>query len=387
MRILFLCSCLEPGRDGVGDYVRLLAHAAARQGHACGIAALNDPRVEAPGEAPDGDVATLRLPSSLEWAEREKMACRFRDKFHPDWISLQLVPYAFQKRGILFGLDGALGPVTEGVPLHLMFHELWLGAGRPSPLRFYLTGFIQRLALARLIAGLRPKLVTASNPVHVAMLRELGTEALMLPLFGNVPITSGDFSRVAGLWAKAGITPENRREWWVGLFFGSLHPEWKSEPFLSRLETAALAAGKKICLVLAGRAGASGEMTWSRMEHDYDSRVTMIRAGEQPVEIISALLQNADFGIAASPWQLIGKSGTVAAMLDHGLPVLVTREDFQPFQRTAAPPSTDPLVHRCDERLEAKLIAGLPKRAPRAQVDGIAAQLCARLAAFTPGST
>jgi hypothetical protein len=52
-----------------------------------------------------------------------------------------------------------------------MFHELWLGAGRPSPLRFHVTGFFQRIAIRRLLAELKPELVTASNPVHVEMLR------------------------------------------------------------------------------------------------------------------------------------------------------------------------------------------------------------------------
>jgi hypothetical protein len=123
------------------------------------------------------------------------------------------------------------------------------------------------------------------------------------------------------------------------------------------------------------------------MEEAYGARCALLDVGEQPVGMLSALLQNADFGIAASPWQLIGKSGTVAAMLDHGLPVVVTRDDFQPFRQTAEPPSSDPLVHRCDDRLEARLLAGLPKRPPRPRVDRIADQLCARFASLSSSAS
>jgi hypothetical protein len=47
--------------------------------------------------------------------------------------------------------------------------------------------------------------------------------------------------------------------------------------------------------------------------------------GELPTVLISSYLQSADFGIATSPLSLIQKSGSVAAMLEHGLPVVVSR--------------------------------------------------------------
>ena len=42
MKIIFLCGSLEPGRDGVGDYVLLLSGELVRQGHQASIIALND---------------------------------------------------------------------------------------------------------------------------------------------------------------------------------------------------------------------------------------------------------------------------------------------------------------------------------------------------------
>ncbi len=370
MRILFFNSSLEAGRDGVGDYTRLLAAACARRGHVCAIAALNDPFVAEPSERDD----TLRLPASLDGRRRIELVRAFRERFRPDWISFHLVPFAFQKRGMLLGLIPALRALTRDVPLHLMFHELWLGAGRPSSWRFRVAGRLQSFGIRRLIAALRPRLVTTSNPVYAAMLRSLGGEARVLPLFGNVPVEAAP-APLEKLLPGSGITEENRAGWQIGLFFGSLPEQWKPEPFLGVLRNVSRRNGRKTCLVLAGRAGEAGETIWRGLERDYGKEILFLRPGEQPPAVISSLLQRADFGVAASPWQLIGKSGTVAAMLDHGLPTIVTRDDFQPFYGQGQPPSDDSLLYRCDENLEAELVTGLPRRPPRARADEIAAQL------------
>jgi glycosyltransferase involved in cell wall biosynthesis len=392
MRILFLCSSLEPGRDGVGDYVRRLAAACLRLGHECAILALNDSFVAEPLHAclktESGAFKTARIPTTLPWSERTKIAAAFRDRFSPDWISFQLVPYAFNKRGVLLRRIRDFRAITGDCPVHLMPHELWIGAGKPSPLRVRFTGWLQRAGLARLLRAIRPRLITTSNPVYAAMVRKLGVQVLVLPLFGNVPVLiSPDPAFMKSSQAQVGITPENRSDSWVALFFGSLHPEWQPEPFMGLLLRTAKRAGKKVCLVLVGRAGAAGEVTWKKMQTDYGAQIAFVELGEQPAHLVSRLMQMADFGIAASPWQLIGKSGTVAAMLDHGLPVIVTRDDFQPAIPAAEPPSTDPLLHLCDEFLEAKLAAGLVKRRPCERTNEIAFQLCTRLESDVPAAS
>jgi glycosyltransferase involved in cell wall biosynthesis len=380
MRILFVSSCQEPGHDGVGDYIRLLAEACARLGHDCALLALQDPFVSQPGEISSrqgrGEVRCLRIPAAFAWGPRLEIAGQFRDHFRPDWISFHLVPYSFQKRGLLQGLSQNFRELVRDYSLHLMFHELWLGAGRPSPLRFYVTGFLQRRGIGTLLSRIRPRRITTSNPVYAAMLRRFRIEAEVLPLFGNIPISeTGLDLALHQFLGELEITDAVRPRWWIGVFFGSLHAEWKPEPFLSLLIRAAQRGEKRVCLILIGRPGSEGKAIWEKLQAEYGPQILFLNRGEQSTESISTLLQLADFGIAASPWQLIGKSGTVAAMLDHGLPVIVTRDDFQPFVRGDGPPSSDPLVHRCDDALEAKLVAGLAKRSARAGVNDVAAQL------------
>ena len=371
MRLLFLCSSLEPGRDGVGDYTRRLAQECEKLGHACALIALNDGHVAeiAEGSEP-GEIATLRLPPKADIAR----AVDFRKRFAPDWISLQLVAYGLHPKGVLFGVIPRLQAVVGGVPLHLMMHEVWLGNDAVPRLRHRVAGWLQKSSLQRLLSTLRPRLIATTNPVYAALLKTIGVEADILPLFGNIPIAGA--SLPDNIAARLQPSPD-----WVGLFFGGLYREWQPEPFLGRLERAARTAGRSVGLVQLGNAGGEGGVIWSELERDYAATFNFIWLGPQPAPVVSAVMQKANFGIAASPWSVIGKSGAAAVMLEHGLPVIVTRDDFKPRVTTNLPPTTDPLVHRDGDALEQELVAGLPKRAPREQAPEIAAAWTKQLAA------
>jgi hypothetical protein len=376
MRLLFLCACLEPGRDGVGDYMRRLAQECAALGHTCGLIALNDPGIAAPVESVEetGGIFILRLPPHSDFAA----AIAFREKFAPDWISLQLVAYGLHSKGLLFAAIPRLRALIGGVPLHLMLHELWLGNDAAPSFKHRLVGALQKASLRRLVETLQPALVATTNPVYAALLATIGVKAAITPLFSTVPVLPGeplpeDIARR--------LRPGSNR---IGLFFGALYHEWKPEPFFGRLERAARTAGRSVALVQLGRAGAAGDAVWSQLERDYAAPFTFVRLGPQPGPVVSAVMQACDFGIAASPWNLFGKSGSAATMLDHGLPVVVTRDDFQPRVSTPLPPTTDPLVFRDGVELEPKLAVGLPKRAPRSRAPEAAAEWLQQLATKAP---
>ena len=108
MKILFVCSSLEPQQDGVGDYTRKLAQALICKGNKVKIIALNDRRIDGGawlGKQTDNniEIEVLRLPELLAWHVRLYMAKKFTGDFNPDWISLQFVPFGYQIKGLPFG--------------------------------------------------------------------------------------------------------------------------------------------------------------------------------------------------------------------------------------------------------------------------------------------
>jgi len=270
MKVAFLCSSLEPGCDGVGDYVRGLAAELAGLGHEVGAVALNDRFVEAvvEGEQMAGTKAmrVLRLPANQTWKTRLPVAGTFLDGFQPDWVSLQLVAYGYHPKGLIFGFAGWLRRLVENRKLHLMAHELWIGEAVGSPLKPRLVGALQCHLIRRLVRTLAPAVIHTSNPAYVAMLRRSGIHAQILPLFGNIEVQADRRpDETARMFQQHGIDlsiPE-RNAFWVGAIFGAIHPEWKSGPFFDELAIAAEREGKTVVIAGIGRFGAAGDRVWA----------------------------------------------------------------------------------------------------------------------------
>lgn len=393
MQILFLCSSLEPMRDGVGDYALALAEECCRQGHSCSMIALHDRHIQKASEvehvSDHFSIPSLRLPSLMPWPERISKARAFRSRFQPDWISLQFVPYGFSDKGIVKGLSRHLLALLGGDSLlHIMFHELWIGEAKGAPFKHRVIGAIQRRFICSMIKELKPDLIHTHTPVYQNMLRLEGYKASILPLFGSIAIVEP--GGLEWMWQEAAaagchVNAQNRGAFWLGGFFGTLYSQWKPEPFFSILRNAAKIADKKVCLVAMGRLR-DGEDHWNSFARKYAGDFCFLKLGVQSSERVSEFLQSLDFGIAVSPWGLLGKSSTAAAMIDHGLPVIVTRDDFFPtYPFTADESSADSLFYRCDDQLPIKLAAGLPRREPCSRIKEIAAMFTGSLGAVAPG--
>jgi glycosyltransferase involved in cell wall biosynthesis len=306
VKILFIVGSLEPWRDGVGDYTRMLADECRRLGHETFLMSLNDSWID---KSSRGD-RSLRLPSTMSWASRIKTGRTFVTESRPDLVSLQYVPYSFHPAGLSFALPKIAQAIIGKVPAHLMLHELWIGSQAGAPFKAKVFGFCQRKIIESLIKGLACRIVHTSNAVYAQLLSRHGIDAKVLPLFGSVPVLP-----------NAVVSPRNDNALRLGLF-GSVHPEWEPDDLFAGLQS----LGKSIQVYHIGRIG-PGESLWNEIVERYKAEIQFQRFGEQSPENISRFFLSLDFGVATTPFSLIGKSSTVAAMLDHGLPVIVTRND------------------------------------------------------------
>jgi hypothetical protein len=384
MRICFLTSCLEPGRDGVGDYTRDLAASCTAQGWNARLLALNDPHVAAPlgGTQSARGIAlqTLRLPAAMPWHEKISAARDFVRQQPADWVSLQFVCYGFHPKGLVIGLERHLMPLIGNRPLHVMLHEVWVGANRGAGLRHQLVGSIQRWAVRSLIATLKPAVVHTSNTAYVHILGKAGIHARILPLCGSIPLSAHvDKDWLEHTLVELGVTAPGAgptAHWRFG-FFGTLPDLWPPEPLFSYMAVAAERSARRITVLSIGRLG-PGEALWRDMQSRYGERFLFARLGERSREEVSMFLQSIDFGLATTPWQLIGKSASTAAMLDHGLPVIVARDDVDLGSDGTG--SHDPLLRRIDGDLPKWLIQ-TRRQPPRDRLAAVSTQFIADLGA------
>jgi hypothetical protein len=319
--------------DGVGDYTRRLALELVHLGHECAMVAIADPHVTKPTAADFGDATaplpSLRLPGRASWPERLRGAMEFRQNFAPDWVSWQIVLYGFDPRGLSFGLGRRLREVSARCRNHVMFHEIWIGAAEGASLKHRLVGRAQRQIIKDLLAKLKPLVVHTHTPLYRFLLEKLGHAVRILPLFGNIPLASGfraDWLKQK--WPDGGpqASPSNRAKTWIFVLFGSIHPEWDGDDFRLKATEAAARAGKKCLFISIGRPGGPGERMLRSLRQHEGNPWRVLSLGQQPEEDISQCLLTADFGVSAVPPENIFKSGTAAAMIEHGLPILVLRK-------------------------------------------------------------
>jgi len=368
LRIAFLNGGFGPGKDGVGDYTAALAARCVDLGHECILVGLNDRHVEACEESErpceGGAVRVLRLPATLSWSERVRQAMAFCSGFQPEWISLQFVAYGYQDKGIIAGLLPRLRALVGSRRLQVMIHELWSGGGPDSTFKQRVVGWVQRFLVLRLLKELRPEVLQTTLPIHVDLLREAGIHCDLLPLFGSIPRETLDPEGAMALQLRG---PEGVAAPLLGGFFGAFYPEWTPHPLFGILQNVAVQLGRPLRLVTAGRLSRYSEALWERLGREFPG-IQFIKLGEQPTGALSQYFQLLDFAIPAAPWHLLGKSSAAAAMIDHGLPLIVSPDPNFGFRGELAIAGDQSLIHRCDGELEVKLLAGLPKAAPRSSL-------------------
>jgi glycosyltransferase involved in cell wall biosynthesis len=317
MKILFLCGSLEPGHDGVGDYTRILAAEMIRTGHDARAISLNDAYLDEELEClqfyGDIQVPVLRLP--IRWPARRRFrdAKKWIDEFDPDWISLQFVIFSFHSKGLPIRLSYFLAGLGKKRHWHIMFHELWVGMPVGASLKHILWGWLQKKIILSIILKLKPEIIDTQSWLYYAQLTKLGFHVNYLPLFSNIPVAENFVDSEEEKNIKGG------RKNISMVVFGTIHPSTLIEQLLEEVITYKKKNNTGITLTIIGRCGPE-QAHWVSAWKSAGLEVQVL--GEQSATTISHVLSRASVGIATCAIAMIDKSGTVAAMLRHGLPVL-----------------------------------------------------------------
>jgi hypothetical protein len=313
MKIIFLCGSLEPGKDGVGDYTRRLAMQLIREGHSCAIVSIMDKAGEVPEQQNRRyNIPVLRLPHSNGYNLNSIEAKSWIDTFDPDWISLQYVPFSFHPKGLPFGFSTAVKQLTSGRKVHVMFHELWVGMNTEASNKHRLWGFLQRRLIKNLVQKLQPNVIHTHTTLYQQQLLKLGISVSILPLFGNIPV-------VHSFSTKESFDSITSQKLFSIVLFGSIHYGAPIEAFATSVSKFAYSNNLDVEILFIGHCGEALQQ-WIAICEANDLTIKVL--GEQPAAKISEVLGMADLGVTTTPLLLAEKSGTVAAMQEHGLPVL-----------------------------------------------------------------
>ena len=316
-KILFICGTFELSKSGVADYINCLALDLTKRGFQCACIALHDSFSSATHTAAYlqwqlHDLPVKRFSSRLPWSVRRDFLKAEILALNPDWISFHYVPYAYNLKGLPLGLLRCLDAVKSQAQWQIMVHEIWVDPS--TGLRNRLLSTLQQWIARRLFAILRSHVIHVTNHGYQSMLAGRGIESRILPLFSSIPL-SPSVSPAASLGVQ-----------WSFVLFGSINRDWSPEPLLQQIEIARIHNQIESCrFISVGNIGDHGAVLWDSLATSKYPAFTFSRLGELSANLVSEQLQRSDFGIAVIPSLLLGKSSSVAAMVSHGLPVIISR--------------------------------------------------------------
>ena len=321
LNVVFICGSLEPGKDGVGDYTRRLACEIIRQGNLASIIALNDTYCKTKKKenqiSDNINVSTLRLSSTTSIDKRIFQAKCWVNERNVDWLSLQYVPYSFSAKGIPLNLATQLRKIVLYQKWHIMFHELAVGIENEASIKHRLIGKAQLYIIKSLRKKLKPQVVHTQTQLYLKLLNDLNFKVTLLPLFSNIPIKNSKPN-------DKGIKPKLRNEI-VFVLFGGIHSNVPFENFAIEAVSFSRTNNITISLLTIGRNG-NELKRWLDCAKNHELQI--INMGEQSHSTISKIMSSSTIGITTTPLPLVEKSGSVAAMLAHKLPIICVSRDW-----------------------------------------------------------
>jgi hypothetical protein len=328
MKIVFLCGCLEPGKDGVGDYTRLFAKELIKKGHLVSVIALNDKYIKTllKEEQCFGNVdfPYLRLPSNLKSKKKFRYVKEWINSFDPEWLSLQFVPYAFNSKGLNYNLGTNLKNAGKLRRWHIMFHEIWQGESKVDPLKNVVLGVFQKYIILKMVKKIRPLCYGTSNNFYERVLAKNAISTTLLPVFNNLPI--GNISGKALFNKLPQDILNNRGQYIIASFFGAIHFDEDLLDGFKKLQELVKNSQKKLVLTHLGKSEQVAKL-WSYVnlsDNDY-----VYEFGQQSGQEIADYLCQIDVGLSTNPKILFEKSGSIAAMLNNKLPVILLGKGFE----------------------------------------------------------
>lgn len=320
MKILFICGSAEPGKDGVGDYTRRLTGELINNKNEVQILSLCDNHasryISEQQIVENTTVLVNRIPVATSNDERFILVQEVLNKFQPEWISLQFVPYSFNPKGLPFWLPSFLKKLKGSQKWQIMIHELWIGMDVNTSIKHKIIGLFQQKIIAQLLKKIKPKVINTQTDLYQTKIAALGYRAEILPLCSNI-IKNKD-------WNEKGATEKSELRFCI---FGNIHHGAPVLNFITDLKDILSASEETVLkFIFIGNCGTAIE-EWKEV----------LAANQIKFEItgfvtdteISTHLSSCKYGISTTPYILSQKSGTLVAILEHQLPVLIVSRNWK----------------------------------------------------------
>jgi len=280
LKICFISGPYKPGKCGVSDYITLLSAKLKNHGHEAQHIAINDGSTLS-------NIAGNLPPADL--------------------YSIQFAPFSFSPTGLSQKRLLDLAKSLRNKNTYINFHEIWIGAYPKAKWKEKTIGWLQKREIVKFINISNPVTITCSNSAAIDRMKQSGIDCKYLYLFGNIPYSKTEQSKASTVLSVA--------------FFGTLYEKFPYGLLAEKLDELSKSLNIPIHIKILGRQRENGGLKEiNKIGKELSFVISQL--GEHPSKAISKEFQNCDLGVSTTPYDIIGKSGVTAAMLEHGLPIL-----------------------------------------------------------------
>jgi hypothetical protein len=252
-------------------------------------------------------------------------------EFSPDLVLFQFSRPVFRTGRRLYPYLHKICAALRPYPVLLMVHETWTNVEQPSGPRKWLLSLFRRTEILMSWRHLGVVRAYASNPNHLAQLHRAGLSPQPLPIFSNIPPSPRPPSiELKAVLTACGISddaysrlPANP---YIALFFGRISPHWIPVHLFDSLRCEARSAGRPLLILSVGETGYF-DQGWQNVIRQA-APSPCVRLGRRSVAEITQCLHVADCGLTPNSLGYWLKSGTCAAMVGCGLPIVFPQTDI-----------------------------------------------------------
>lgn len=330
MTYLFICSSLEVGRDGVGDYTKILAVGLCRRGHNVSLVSLHDKHISVISRTKlvenNMSIDFLRIPNNISSGQRFRLLNDWINLKNPNLISLQYSGFGFHRYGLPWYIVRDFRQFAKKCNIHIMFHELWCGVASNSSVKEKVLGSIQLVFIKILILAIKPKIVFTSILPYVNSLKLIGVNSKSIPIFGTIDLNEMgedvDWATFKERYNLSSLAYDTK-QWLIVGFFGTIYPRTGLDKILQLCSDVAIQSNKKFGVVTFGtnRGVDIGTIMSGNLVDQYWS------LGSLPVPMINRIVKLVNLGIVTSTADCIDKSTTAKAWLERSIPIIVSADD------------------------------------------------------------
>lgn len=250
-----------------------------------------------------------RIPYYFSNKKKITLTLKCISLIQPDFIYFNFVSYGYHIKGFPYYLIPLIIKINPKSNFFIIAHELWMGNFNRESFKSKFIGFLQKKIILRLLKLKQISKIFVTTDISKNILKSNGINSSVISVFNNIPIN------IESSIAK------NTIDNYTFILFGSIAFQIDENAFIDFLYTHFFNLNKSVIIIWAGvHRGYIKE--WDMLKSKLSTMpIKFIDYDIVDATVISSLMLRADYGLTSYMPEFWSKSGSIAAMLAHGLPV------------------------------------------------------------------